>query len=109
MDVARKAIDALGSNATAASIFGSNGPSAAELTAIADGDPTYFVLGRSDLPFLPPARLQAPSRGHAVELETQPSRPGVKKPRRACPQAANPDFLDALDFMVDVGWFCGEQ
>jgi hypothetical protein len=45
MDVARKSIDALNSNAGAASIFASNGPSASDLTAIAHANPTYVALG----------------------------------------------------------------
>jgi zinc dependent phospholipase C len=45
MDVARKALDSLDANPRAAGIFGANGPSAADVTAIAHANPTYVALG----------------------------------------------------------------
>lgn len=45
MNAARKGIDALANNATAAPIFATNGPDAATLTAIARDQPTYAALG----------------------------------------------------------------
>jgi hypothetical protein len=45
MDVARKAIDQLSTNATANAIFGANGPDAVALTSIAHANPTYVALG----------------------------------------------------------------
>jgi hypothetical protein len=45
MDVARKAIDALDTNPGAAGIFGADGPTAAEIMAIAHAQPTYVALG----------------------------------------------------------------
>src|SRR5258708_26522393 len=45
MDVARKALDALSANATAASILATGGPSATELTDIAHNNPAYAALG----------------------------------------------------------------
>jgi hypothetical protein len=45
INVARKAIDALAANPTAAPIFGVNGPNAASLTSIARSEPAYASLG----------------------------------------------------------------
>ena len=45
LDVARKALDNLAANPTAASIFASDGPSAATLSNIAHNNPTYVALG----------------------------------------------------------------
>ena len=45
INVARKGIDALSSNPTAAPIFAANGPDAASLTQIAHDEPAYAALG----------------------------------------------------------------
>jgi hypothetical protein len=45
MNVARKALATLGENASAAPIFGTNGPTAEEVSAIATANPTYVALG----------------------------------------------------------------
>src|SRR5262245_4188573 len=45
MDAARKALASLPTNSGAAHIFASNGPDAAQLTAIAQGNPVYAALG----------------------------------------------------------------
>jgi hypothetical protein len=45
MNVARKSLAQLAGNPTAAAIFGSNGPDAATITAIAEANPTYVMLG----------------------------------------------------------------
>jgi hypothetical protein len=45
LDVARRALARLASNATAATLFSQNGPTAAELTAIARANPAYAALG----------------------------------------------------------------
>jgi Zinc dependent phospholipase C len=45
MDVARKAIDKLATNATAAPIFAADGVGGAQIAAIAHANPTYVALG----------------------------------------------------------------
>jgi len=45
MNVARKAIDVMDANPTAAPIFNANGPSASDLQTIARGSPAYVALG----------------------------------------------------------------
>ena len=56
MDVGRKAIDSLSGNVGLADIFAGQGPSSADLQAIAHAEPTYFALGAigPDLFFLLP-------------------------------------------------------
>ena len=56
LDVARKALAGLASNATAGPIFARNGPNAAEVSAIARANPAYTALGAigPDLFFLVP-------------------------------------------------------
>src|SRR5262249_39988013 len=43
--IARKSIDALAANATAAPVFASNGPTATDLTKTGRDNPTYVALG----------------------------------------------------------------
>ena len=86
MDVARKSVAGLAGNATAAPIFSSNGPTAADLTKIGKFNPTYVALGAIGpdifflLPDFKPPVGNMRSRTHLALAKDSPVPRSVQSP-----------------------------